>query len=96
MVYFCLIKLIDQSFLKINKFINMISLSSLKLSKNKKVVFYLTEVRGIGKKTSIILANDLGFGNDIRFKDINQTKNILVRQWLESENVMLNHKFNKK
>lgn len=67
----------------------MINLLNLKLSKNKKLVFYLNQIQGVGKKSSLILLNDLCFGNDIRFKDLNQTKNILILQWLENSNFTL-------
>lgn len=55
----------------------------MKLRKNKKIHLYLKNFCNLNVYKSRIILNDLCFGYNLKFKDLDSAKILQIHQWLE-------------
>lgn len=55
----------------------------MKINKNKKIHHYLKNLCNFNIYKSKIISNDLCFGYNIKFKDLDSAKIVQIHQWLE-------------
>ena len=67
----------------------MIYLAETELSKNKPIIFALTDIYGIGYSTSKLICNKLGFSINLKVKNLSEEQSVELLKIIKSLNLVL-------
>lgn len=73
----------------------MIYLLETNLPEQKSVLFGLTKVYGLGKKTGLLICKKMGFSMNFKAKNLNQEQITELLEFIDSLNVLLNNELKK-
>lgn len=73
----------------------MLYLIETKLSEDKPVVFALTQVYGIGKKTSLLISKKLGISLNLKVRDLTLDQTTEILRVVDSLRLTLNNELKK-
>lgn len=73
----------------------MLYLLETKLPESKSIVFALTNIYGVGEKTSVIICKKLGFSINLKVKDISSEQSLEILKIIEDLDLIINNDLRK-